>query len=134
MRFSSLAVSLTLSRHVKGMRIVESARGGTFKDTIDAAIALLAALRRNRPFAAYLYSTDTHRPYRPHNEANYGSSTIDLYDSEVSIVISIWAGYLTGSNNPGTSKETIIVIMADHGESLGERGVYKHSSQTPTRS
>jgi arylsulfatase A-like enzyme len=119
----------TLGRHVKGMTIVESARGGTFKETIDAAIALLGSTPKDLPFAAYLYSTDTHRPYRPHAEANYGSSTTDLYDSEVSYVDFHLGRLFAWLEQSGRLEETVIVIMADHGESLGERGVYKHSSQ-----
>jgi arylsulfatase A-like enzyme len=118
----------TLRRHVKGMKIVEGA-GGTFRETIDAAITVLGGIPKDRPFAAYLYSTDTHRPYRPHAEANYGSSTIDLYDSEVSYVDFHLGRLFDSLEQSGRLEETIIVIMADHGESLGERGVYKHSSQ-----
>jgi len=119
----------TLRRHVKGMKVVESARGGTFKETIDAAIALLGSTPKTQPFCAYLYSTDTHRPYRPHDEASYGTSTIDLYDGEVSYVDFHLGRLFDWLEQSGRFDETLIVIMADHGESLGERGVYKHSSQ-----
>jgi arylsulfatase A-like enzyme len=119
----------TLRRHIKGMKVVESARGGTFKETIDAAIALLGSTPKAQPFCAYLYSTDTHRPYRPHDEVSYGTSTIDLYDGEVSYVDFHLGRLLDWLEQSGLFDETMIVIMADHGESLGERGVYKHSSQ-----
>jgi arylsulfatase A-like enzyme len=119
----------TLRRHVKGMKIVDSARVGTFKETIDAAIAVLGGTPKDRPFCAYLYSTDTHRPYRPHDESNYGSSTTDLYDGEVSYVDFHLGRLFDSLEQSGRLDDTIIVIMADHGESLGERGVYKHSSQ-----
>ena len=119
----------TLRRHVKGMKIVDSARVGTFKETIDAAIAVLGGTPKDRPFGAYLYSTDTHRPYRPHDEFNYGSSTTDRYDGEVSYVDFHLGRLFDSLEASGRLDETMIVIMADHGESLGERGVYKHSSQ-----
>ena len=119
----------TLRRHVKGMKIVERARVGTFKETIDAAIEVLGSSPKDRPFAAYLYSTDTHRPYRPHDEFNYGTSTTDLYDGEVSYVDFQLGRLFDWLEQSGRFDDTMIVIMADHGESLGERGVYKHSSQ-----
>src|SRR4030095_300119 len=80
-------------------------------------------------FCAYLYSTDTHRPYRPHAEFYYGPSLIDLYDGEISYMDFHFGRLLDALELSGKLKDTSIVIMADHGESLGERGVYKHSSQ-----
>lgn len=119
----------TLRRHVKGMKVVESAKVRTFEETIDAAISLLGGAPADRPFCAYLYSTDTHMPYKPHEEFYYGPSAADLYDGEISY-LDFHLGRLVDSlERSGKLKDTIIVIMADHGESLGERGVYKHSSQ-----
>ena len=119
----------TLRRHVKGMKVVEEARVRTFEETIDVAIDLLGGAAADRPFCAYLYSTDTHRPYRPHAEFYYGPSLIDLYDGEISYMDFHFGRLLDALELSGKLKDTIIVIMADHGESLGERGVYKHSSQ-----
>ena len=118
----------TLRRHVKGMRIVDAARDGTFEGTIDSAIDVLASARKDRPFCAYLYSTDTHRPYRPHKDFHYGSSISDLYDGEISYLDFHLGRLFDWMEKTGRMDDTIIVIMADHGESLGERGVYKHSS------
>jgi sulfatase-like protein len=119
----------TLRRHVKGMKVVESARVGTFEETIDAAINLFGRTPTDRPFCAYLYSTDTHRPYKPHEDFYFGPSVIDLYDGEISYMDFHLGRLLDALEQTGQMKDTIIVIMADHGESLGERGVYKHSSQ-----
>ncbi|HJZ69057.1 MAG TPA: sulfatase-like hydrolase/transferase, partial [Blastocatellia bacterium] len=119
----------TLRRHVKGMKIVESARGGTFEETIDAAINVLANTPKDKPFCFYLYSTDTHRPYRPHQQFNYGDSIIDLYDGEIAYLDFHLGRLFDLLERSGRIDDTLIVIMADHGESLGERGVYKHSSQ-----
>lgn len=119
----------TLRRHVKGMKVVEKARVRTFEETIDVAIDLLGSAAADRPFCAYLYSTDTHRPYKPHADFYYGLSLIDLYDGEISYMDFHFGRLLDALEVSGKLKDTIIVIMADHGESLGERGVYKHSSQ-----
>jgi arylsulfatase A-like enzyme len=118
----------TLRRHVKGMRIVDSARDGTFEGTINSAIDVLGSASKDRPFCAYLYSTDTHRPYRPHEDFHYGPSITDLYDGEISYLDFHLGRLFDWMEKSGRMDDTIIVIMADHGESLGERGVYKHSS------
>jgi hypothetical protein len=118
----------TLRRHVKGMRIVDASRDGTFEGTIDSAIDVLANAPKDRPFCAYLYSTDTHRPYKPHEDFYYGPSITDLYDGEISYLDFHLGRLFDWMEKTGRMDDTIIVIMADHGESLGERGVYKHSS------
>ena len=119
----------TLRRHVKGMKVVDLARDGTFEGTIDSAIEILGSAPKDRPFCAYLYSTDTHRPYKPHEEFYYGASLIDLYDGEISYLDSQLGRLFDWLQNNGRMDDTMIVIMADHGESLGERGVFKHSTQ-----
>jgi hypothetical protein len=119
----------TLRRYIKGMTVMESARGGTFEGTIDSAITMLVDTPRDRPFCAYLYSTDTHRPYKPHAEFTYGTSITDLYDGEISYLDFHLGRLFDALEKTGKLDDTMIVIMADHGESLGERGVFKHSSQ-----
>ncbi|MEK6289069.1 MAG: sulfatase-like hydrolase/transferase [Acidobacteriota bacterium] len=119
----------TLLRHVRGMSVVESARVGTFEGTIDAAIKVLVDTPPDRPFCAYLYSTDTHRPYKPHEDFYYGPSIADLYDGEIAYLDFHLGRLFDSMEKAGRLDDTIVVIMADHGESLGERGVYKHSSQ-----
>lgn len=118
----------TLRRHVKGMRIVDSARDRTFEATIDSAMDVLGSAPKDRPFCAYLYSTDTHRPYKPHEEFHYGSTITDLYDGEISYLDFHLGRLFDWMEKSGRMDDTIIVIMADHGESLGERGVFKHST------
>ena len=118
----------TLRRHVKRMRVVERARDGTFEGSIDSAIDVLGSAPKDRPFCAYLYSTDTHRPYKQREEFYYGASLIDLYDGEISYLDSHLGRLFDWMEKSGRMDDTMIVIMADHGESLGERGVFKHST------
>jgi len=118
----------TLRRHVKGMKVVQNSTDGTFEGTIDSAIDVLGKTQKDKPFCAYLYSTDTHRPYRPHEQFVYGSSITDLYDGEISYLDFHLGRLFDWLAETGRADDTMIVIMADHGESLGERGVYKHST------
>jgi hypothetical protein len=119
----------TLRRHIKGMKIVQDPNGGTFEASIDSALETLGAIDKDRPFCAYLYSTDTHRPYKPHEDFHFGDSIVDLYDGEISYLDFHLGRLFDWLEKTGRLDRTMIVIMADHGESLGERGVYKHSSQ-----
>jgi arylsulfatase A-like enzyme len=119
----------TMRRHVKGMKIVDAAKGLTFEGTIDSAITVLGSAPRDHPFCAYLYSTDTHRPYRPYEEFHYGTSIIDLYDGEIAYLDFHLGRLFDWMERSGRMDDTMIVVMADHGESLGERGVFKHSTQ-----
>jgi hypothetical protein len=120
----------TIQRYVKGLRLVEkSPEEGSFKQTINAAIELFGNMPKDRPFCAYFYSNDPHMPYRPHAEFNYGSSATDLYDGEISYMDFHLGRLFDWMDNSGLMDNTMIVIMSDHGESLGERGVYKHSTQ-----
>jgi arylsulfatase A-like enzyme len=115
-------------RHVKGMKVVQEARVKTFQETIDVALKVLNDAPKDKPFAAYLYATDTHRPYKTHEQFNFGSSLTDLYDGEVAYVDYHLGRLFDWMESAGRMKDTMIVIMADHAESLGERGMYKHSS------
>lgn len=120
----------TIQRYVKGLRVVESSpEEGRFKQTINAAIELFGSISKDRPFCAYFYSNDPHMPYRPHAEFDYGSSITDLYDGEISYLDFHLGRLFDFMDNTGLMDNTMIVIMSDHGESLGERGVYKHSTQ-----
>jgi hypothetical protein len=115
-------------RHIKGMKVVQEARVKTFQETIDVALKVMNEAPKDKPFAAYLYATDTHRPYKTHEQFNYGSSLTDLYDGEIAYVDYHLGRLFDWMESAGRMKDTMIVIMADHGESLGERGMYKHSS------
>jgi arylsulfatase A-like enzyme len=118
-----------LSRYVKGMQQVVTAAQKGLKQTIDAAIDELGKVTTDAPFCAYIYSLDPHRPYRPHPDISFGSSLIDQYDSEVAYTDYHLGRLFNWMETSGRMKDTMVVIMADHGESFGERMVYRHNSQ-----
>jgi arylsulfatase A-like enzyme len=118
-----------LLRHVKGMeQVVDAARKG-LKQTIDAAIEVLGNTPADRPFCTYIYSSDPHRPYRKHEGIDFGPSLIDQYDGEVAFTDYHLGRLFDWMEKSGRMNDTMIVIMSDHGESFGERMVYKHNSQ-----
>jgi arylsulfatase A-like enzyme len=118
-----------LSRYVKGMQQVVTAAQKGLKQTIDAAIDELGKVPLDAPFCAYIYSLDPHRPYRPHPDLSFGPTLVDQYDSEVAYTDYHLGRLFDWMETSGRMKDTMVIIMADHGESFGERMVYRHNSQ-----
>jgi hypothetical protein len=118
-----------MSRHVKGMNVVKQARVKTFEETIDVAIDVLGSAAPDQPFCAYLYSFDPHLPYIRHEQFDFGASLADRYDSEIAYTDFHLGRLFDWMEKGGRLDDTMIVIMSDHGESLGERRIYRHSSQ-----
>lgn len=118
-----------LLRYVGGMQqVVEASRTG-LRQTIDAAIDELGRLPSGSRFCAYIYSLDPHRPYRQRPGINFGSSLIDQYDAEVAYTDYHLGRLFDWMEKSGRMNDTMVIIMADHGESFGERMVYRHNSQ-----
>jgi arylsulfatase A-like enzyme len=118
-----------LLRHVKGMeQVVDASRKG-LRQTIDAALDELPKVPPDKPFCAYIYSSDPHRPYRPHEGIHYGSTVVDQYDGEITYLDNHLGRLFDWLEQSGHINDTMVVIMSDHGESFGERMVYKHNSQ-----
>jgi arylsulfatase A-like enzyme len=82
-----------------------------------------------RPFAAFVYSSDPHMPYQRRKEFDFGSSLADLYDGELAYTDYHLGRLFDWLYQSGKIDNTIVVVMSDHGESLGERAVYKHNAQ-----
>lgn len=118
-----------LNRYVKGARVVQEAKGKLINGTVDIAIDTLGALPSDRPFCAYIYAIEPHRPYTWHSEFDFGQTLIDLYDSEIAFTDHHLGRLFEWLETSGRMLDTMIVVMSDHGESFGERGVYRHSSQ-----
>jgi choline-sulfatase len=109
-------------------QVVDASRKG-LKQTIDATIEVLGNTPTDRPFCAYIYSLDPHRPYRPHEGINFGPSLIDQYDGEIAYTDYHLGRLFDWMETSGRMNDTMVVIMSDHGESFGERMVYRHNSQ-----
>ncbi len=83
---------------------------------------------RNRPFFLWVHYYDPHMPYDPPSPYRLVSKAADpqtrLYDGEVAYMdaeIGVLLDYL---KRAGLHKNTAIVAVADHGESLGEHDYY----------
>jgi hypothetical protein len=116
-------------RYGKMMRVVPGGQGKALKENIDFVIERLGKTSPEQPFCAYVYVPDPHLPYIRHAEFDFGSSIIDLYDGELAYTDFHVGRLLDWMEQSGRFQDTMIVVMSDHGESLGERGVYRHATQ-----
>jgi arylsulfatase A-like enzyme/tetratricopeptide (TPR) repeat protein len=82
--------------------------------------------RRGEPFFAFLHFFDPHTPYAPPEpyRSRYGASS--LYDAEIAYVDSLVGELLAKLEDLGVSEETAVVLVGDHGESLGDHGESTH--------
>jgi arylsulfatase A-like enzyme/Tfp pilus assembly protein PilF len=79
-----------------------------------------------RPFFAWLHLYDPHEPYRPPNP--FRDAFADSpYDGEIAFTDAIVAAVLDRLSQLGMIDHTIVAVIGDHGESLGDHGEETHS-------
>jgi arylsulfatase A-like enzyme/thioredoxin-like negative regulator of GroEL len=82
-----------------------------------------------RPFFAWLHLYDPHTPYEPpepYGTRFGGRGMSGLYDGEIAFTDSQVGRLLDGLDDRGLAENTIVVVVGDHGESLGEHGETEH--------
>ncbi|MBI3477791.1 MAG: sulfatase-like hydrolase/transferase [Acidobacteria bacterium] len=84
-------------------------------------------LAKQRPgsFFLWLHFYDAHDPYDPPEpfKTKYADAA---YDGEIAYVDSVVGKFLESLRSKGLYKDTLISVMADHGESLGDHGETAH--------
>ncbi|MEO7974896.1 MAG: sulfatase-like hydrolase/transferase, partial [Thermoanaerobaculia bacterium] len=87
----------------------------------------LAWLRkpRSHPFFLWLHLYDPHAPYQPPPafRALYEKRP---YDGEIAFVDTQIARLLAALEDSGVADQTVVILLSDHGESLGEHGETTH--------
>ena len=122
-------ISFHLERHIKGSSHVYDGAGLRLPEVVDRMVDVIQKAGQDAPFCAYLYVPDPHMPYVKHAEFDFGTSLSDLYDGEIAFTDAALGRLFDWLEKSGRISDTIVVLMADHAESLGERAVYKHSTQ-----
>jgi choline-sulfatase len=91
---------------------------------VESALAWLNQHRQGR-FFLWLHFYDPHDPYDPPPpfRAQYSASP---YDGEIAYMDSAIGKLLTTLRSRGLYDQTVIVAVADHGESFGEHGEWSH--------
>jgi len=79
-----------------------------------------------RPFFVWLHLYDPHRPYDP-PEPFHTEYASHLYDGEIAYTDSQLKRLFDALRGRGLYDRTLVVLAADHGESLGEHGEDEHS-------
>jgi len=93
-------------------------------DVVNHALAWLSQLP-NGPFFLWVHLYDAHDPYDPPPpfKARFASQP---YDGEIAYADSAVGKLLNEIRKHGLYDETLIAVMADHGESLGAHGENTH--------
>lgn len=99
-------------------------------DTTARTIAWLDSTRSNRdarerPLFLWVHYFDPHQPFEPIEP--FASATRGTpYDAEISAMDASLGELLAALDRHGLSSNAHIVIVADHGESLGDHGYFDH--------
>lgn len=91
--------------------------------TIDSAQRWIDA-HPSQPFFSLLHLFEPHAPYSA--PAPFSSSGADAYDGEIAYADSLVGGFLDHLRKSGVYDRSIIVLVSDHGEGLGDHGEREH--------
>jgi choline-sulfatase len=92
---------------------------------VDDALAWLAGQPRARPVFAWVHFYDPHAAYAAPEP--FASQLDDPYDAEIAYVDHELGRLLDGLRQRRPGERLLVVVTADHGESLGEHGEPTHS-------
>jgi arylsulfatase A-like enzyme/Flp pilus assembly protein TadD len=85
------------------------------------------AERGSTPWFAWIHLFDPHAPYEA-PEPFRSRFAADPYGAEVAYVDSALGAFLAKLESRGLLEKTVVVVAADHGESLGEHGEATHGT------
>jgi len=112
---------LTRSRKL-GRSAVPARRGN---QTLASALQWLAGIDADQPVFMWLHLYDPHAPYDPPPEFREKFPS-DPYTGEIAFVDSLVEQLVDDLKASGRFDNTILSILADHGEGLGEHGERTH--------
>jgi arylsulfatase A-like enzyme/tetratricopeptide (TPR) repeat protein len=96
--------------------------------TVEALASWLDGYARDRssPFFAWLHLYDPHTPYAP--PSPFKEAFADApYDGEIAFDDTLIGAVLDQLDRLGLRQDTLVVVVGDHGESLGDHGEETHS-------
>ena len=92
--------------------------------TVDRAIQWMR-MNAHRPFFLFVHLYDPHFPYEA--PAPFGAQFSDPYAGEIAFTDHVVGLILKELTQLGLDESTLVLIVADHGEMLGEHGEKTHS-------
>ena len=100
--------------------------GTSARQMADKGIAFLRAHGQEK-FFLWMHFYDPHLNYERHAEApDFGNAQADLYDGEIWFTDQQFGRVLDEMRTQGLWDKTAIIVVGDHGESLGEHGIVAH--------
>lgn len=94
-------------------------------DVTDSALGWLESRSETSPFFMWVHYFDPHHPYTP-PAAQAQRFSQSLYDGEIAAMDRQLGRLLEGLESRGQKERTLVVVVADHGESLGEHEEATH--------
>ncbi len=96
-------------------------------EVVDRALEWLGS-ERNRPFFAWVHLYDPHTPYEapPEFRSRFPASLSGAYDAEIASSDAQVGRLLDALDREDRLGETLVVVVGDHGEMLGEHGEMTH--------
>src|SRR3954447_6419398 len=96
-------------------------------EVVDHALTWLGE-NRDRPFFAWVHLYDPHSPYVPPEpyRSRFPATMQGAYDGEVATADAQVGRLIESLRASGDLDNTIVVVVGDHGESLGEHGEQQH--------
>lgn len=95
------------------------------EEVVEAALAWLDRQERHRPTFVWVHLFDAHAPYDP-PEPERARFPASAYAAEIAYADRAVGRLLDGYRRAGRYDDAVIVLTADHGESLGEHGEATH--------
>jgi choline-sulfatase len=92
---------------------------------VDRAIGWLDRTTTGKPFFLWVHIYDPHLPYKPPSEFA-GKYKDRPYDGEIAYSDAQLGRLFSAVEKKSPTDKTVIVILSDHGESLGEHGEHTH--------
>ncbi|MGH9320144.1 MAG: sulfatase-like hydrolase/transferase, partial [Vicinamibacteria bacterium] len=107
---------------IEGAPDVSERRGD---EVLERALTWIDSVR-DRRFFSWIHLFDPHVPYDPPPPFRRSEDSQALYDGEVAYVDSLVGGLIEFLEEKELEDDTLVVFVADHGESLGEHGELTH--------
>ncbi len=79
----------------------------------------------SHPFFAFVHLFDLHQPYNPPARFERLAPKSE-YDAELAYVDDVLGGFFRFLSEKGITRRCLLVLLSDHGESLGEHGEHTH--------
>ncbi len=96
-------------------------------EVVDHALEWLTA-ERDRPFFTWVHLYDPHAPYEAPEpyRSRFPATRNGAYDAEIAFADAQVGRLIDALDRDGRLSETLVVVLSDHGEMLGEHGEQTH--------